>query len=76
MFEQKRLSYDPSHATWAEEFGEGNEQMDRQDQDIAHERKVITSADQLNTSTLNLAVIPVRNYEFATHSIGYFPLRC
>jgi hypothetical protein len=39
VFEQERLSYDPSRATRAEEFGEGNEQMDPQDQHIAHERK-------------------------------------
>ena len=49
VFEQERLSCDPSHATRAEEFGEGNEQMDRQDKHIAHERKIITSADQHNT---------------------------
>ena len=48
MFEQESLSCDPSHATRAEEFGEGNEQMDRQDQH-AHERKIITPADQHKT---------------------------
>jgi hypothetical protein len=49
VFEQERLSYDPSHATRAEEFGEGNEQMDRQDQHIAQKRKITTSADLHNT---------------------------
>jgi hypothetical protein len=49
VFEQERLSYDPSHATRAEEFGEGNEQMDRQDQHIAHERQINMSADQHKT---------------------------
>ena len=28
---------------------EGNEQMDRQDQHVAHERQIVTSADQHNT---------------------------
>jgi hypothetical protein len=49
VFEQERLSCDPSHATRAEEFGEGNEQMDHQDQHIAHEQKIITPADQHKT---------------------------
>jgi hypothetical protein len=49
MFEQESFSSDPSHATRAEEFGEGNEQMDRQDQHIAHEQQIVTSADQHNT---------------------------
>jgi hypothetical protein len=49
MFEQEKFSYDPSHAARAEEFSEGNEQVDRQDQHVAHERKMTTSADQHNT---------------------------
>jgi hypothetical protein len=40
MFEQDGLSCDLSYATRAEEFGEGNEQMDRQDQHIAHSGKL------------------------------------
>jgi hypothetical protein len=48
MFEQDGLSCHLSHTTRTEEFGEGNEQMDRQDQHIAHERQIITSADQCN----------------------------
>src|ERR1700682_477816 len=31
MLEQERLSCDPAHAARAEEFREGNEQMDRQE---------------------------------------------
>ena len=49
MLKQERLSCDPSHATRAEEFGEGNEQMDRQDQHIAPERQMVTSTNQHNT---------------------------
>ena len=55
MFEQERLSCDPSHAIWVTEFGEGNEQMDRRDQHIAHQRQ---THRPINT-TLNLAVFPV-----------------
>ena len=65
MFEQERLSYDPSCATRAEGFGEGNEQMDRQDQHIAHERQINTSADQHKTEPSRDSC--QKNYEFATH---------
>ena len=40
MLEQERLSCDPAHAARAEEFREGNEQMDRQEEQIAHELKL------------------------------------
>jgi hypothetical protein len=40
MLEQERLRYDPAHAARAEEFREGNEQMDRQEEQIAHELKL------------------------------------
>src|SRR6202047_5449140 len=40
MLEQERLSCDPAHAAGAEEFREGNEQMDRQEKQIAHELKL------------------------------------
>src|SRR5260221_8297177 len=41
MLEQERLSCDPAHAARAEESREGNEQMDRQEEQIAHELKII-----------------------------------
>jgi hypothetical protein len=50
MLEQERLSCDPSHATRAEEFGEGNEQMDRQEKQIAHERQIIRPANLHKTA--------------------------
>src|ERR1700674_5817684 len=40
MLEQERLSCDPAHAARAEGFREGNEQMDRQEEQIAHELKL------------------------------------
>jgi hypothetical protein len=45
MLEQERLSCDPVHAARAEEFREGNEQMDRQEEQIAHKLKIITPAN-------------------------------
>ena len=51
MFEQDGLSCHLSHTTRAEEFGEGNEQMDRQDQHIAMSSKL--SRRPINT-TLSL----------------------
>src|ERR1700741_501758 len=37
MFEQERYSYDLARAAQTEEFREGHEQMDRQEEQIAHE---------------------------------------
>jgi len=50
MPEQERLSCDPAHAARAEEFREGNEQMDRQEEQIAHELKIITPANLRKTA--------------------------
>jgi len=50
MLEQERLSCDPAHAARAEEFREGNEQMDRQEEQIAHELKIITPANLHKTA--------------------------
>src|SRR5580700_6516775 len=40
MFEQERFSCDLARAARAEEFREGDEQMDRQEEQIAHELKL------------------------------------
>src|SRR6516164_6448033 len=64
MFEQDGLSCHLSHTTRTEEFGEGNEQMDRQDQHSAHSGKL--SRRPINT-TLSLGR---DSYEFATHTIA------
>ena len=37
MFNQERLSRDASRTTRAEQFHQGDEQMDRQDERIAHD---------------------------------------
>jgi hypothetical protein len=50
MLEQDKLSCNPSHASRAEQFREGNEQMDRQDEQIAHEGKIITPANLHKTA--------------------------
>ncbi len=50
MLEQERLSCDPAHAARAEEFREGNEQMDREEEQIAHELKIITPANLHKTA--------------------------
>jgi hypothetical protein len=50
MLEQERLSCDPAPAARAEEFREGNEQMDRQEEHIAHELKIITPANLHKTA--------------------------
>jgi hypothetical protein len=40
MLEQERLSHNSARAALAEKFREGNEQMDRQEEQIAHELKL------------------------------------
>ncbi len=50
MLEQERLSCDLAHAARAEEFCEGNEQMDRQEEQIAHELQIITPANLHKTA--------------------------
>ena len=40
MFEQERFSCDLARAARAEEFRQGHEQMDRQEEQIAHELKL------------------------------------
>ena len=45
MFKLERLSRDALHATWAEQFHQGDEQMDRQDKQIAHDWQIITPAN-------------------------------
>ena len=44
MFEQERFSCDLARAARAEEFREGHEQMDRHEEQIAHELKIIMPA--------------------------------
>ena len=46
MFEQERFSCDLARAARAEEFREGHEQMDRQEEQIAHELKIIMPANK------------------------------
>jgi hypothetical protein len=50
MLEQERLSRDPANAARAEEFREGNEQMDRQEEQIAHELEIIMPANLHKTA--------------------------
>ena len=44
MFEQEQFSCDPARAARAEEFREGHEQIDSQEEQIAHELKIIMPA--------------------------------
>jgi hypothetical protein len=50
MFEQERFSYDPARSARAEEFREGHEQMDRQEEQIAHELETIFPANLHKTA--------------------------
>src|SRR6202007_921903 len=50
MFEQERFSYDLARSARAEEFREGHEQMDRQEEQIAHELETILPANLHKTA--------------------------
>jgi hypothetical protein len=66
MPEQERLSCDPAPAARAEEFREGNEQMDRQEEQIAYELKNCHAGQSAQDCTL--AAIHAKIYQFATHN--------
>jgi cytidylate kinase len=55
MLEQQRLRSDTADAARAEEFREGDKQVDRQEKQIAHESNVITSANLRKTEPLPMA---------------------
>ena len=50
MFEQERFSYDLARSARAEEFRECHEQMDRQEEQIAHELETILPANLHKTA--------------------------
>jgi hypothetical protein len=49
MFEQERFSCNLPHAARAEKFRKGHEQMDRQEERIAHESEIIMPTNLHNT---------------------------
>jgi hypothetical protein len=73
MLEQERLSCNSSHATRAEGFREGNEQMDRQDEQISHDRKL---SRRPICTRLHLAAIHIRNLRIRhPHAQASNPIR-
>jgi hypothetical protein len=71
MPEQERLSCDPAHAARAEEFREGNEQMDRQEEQIAHEFENYHAGQSAQDCTI--AAIHAKICQFATHRLYHRP---
>jgi hypothetical protein len=65
MFEQERFSYDLARSARVEEFREGHEQMDRQEEQIAHELETILPAN-LHKTAPQRRFMP--NCQFATHT--------
>src|ERR1700719_4829064 len=63
MFEQERFSCDLARAARAEEFREGHEQMDRQEEQIAHELKIIMPANLRKTAPQRRSMpkLPIRH---------------
>jgi hypothetical protein len=65
MLEQQGFRHDGAGATRAEEVREGDEQVDRQEKQIAHESNVITSAKSAQDCTIRATRAKI--YEFALH---------
>jgi hypothetical protein len=61
MLEQDGLSCNPSHASRAEQFREGNEQMDRQDEQIAHEGKRRPICTRLHLAAIHIRNLRIRH---------------
>src|SRR5258707_11128993 len=63
MFEQEGFSCDLARAARAEEFREGHEQMDRQEEQIAHELKIIMPANLRKTAPQRrfMPKLPIRH---------------
>jgi hypothetical protein len=61
MLEQQRLRSDTAGAARAEEFREGDQQVDRQEKQIAHESNVITSANLRKTVRERLIGLELTN---------------
>jgi hypothetical protein len=69
MFKLERLSRDASRTTRAEQFPQSDEQMDRQDEQIAHDWLITTSANLHNLGRTWQRIMS-DTYEFATHRHG------
>ncbi len=71
MFEQERFSCDLARAARAEEFREGHEQMDRQEEQIAHELKL---SCRPICARLHHSGDLCQSCQFATHSKMFWPM--
>ena len=66
MLEQQRLRSDTAYAARAEEFRADNEQVDRQEEQIAHASNIITPVIARKTARQRLIRARFTIYEFAT----------
>ena len=66
MLEQQRLRSDTANAARAEEFREGDKQVGRQEEQIAHASNIITPVIAHKTARQRLIRTRFAIYEFAT----------
>ena len=66
MLEQQRLRSDTANAARAEEFREGDKQVGRQEEQIAHASNIITPVIARKTARQRLIRTRFTIYEFAT----------
>jgi hypothetical protein len=69
MLEQQRLRSDTANAARAEEFRKGDEQVDRQEERIAHGSNIITPVIARKTARQRLIRARFTIYEFATDKV-------
>jgi hypothetical protein len=68
MFEQERFSCDLTRAARAEEFREGDEQMVRQEEQIAHGLKIIMPANLRKTAPQRPIYAKIANSPYPSYS--------
>src|ERR1700730_13438846 len=71
MLEQQRLRSDTANAARAEEFREGDKQVGRQEEQIAHASNIITPVIAHKTARQRLIRTRFTIYEFATDSLRH-----
>jgi hypothetical protein len=70
MLEQQRLRSDTANAARAEEFREGDKQVGRQEEQIAHASNIVTPVIACKTAQQRLIRTRFTIYEFATDRIA------
>ena len=76
LLEQQRFGGDRAHATWAEEFCNGDKQVDRQEEQTVHERKRITPTVVRDyTERINSLSLRIRHRQDVISAQQHMPIQ-